>query len=827
MKKKKYDEESDIDYWDNTDYNYCGYDHNDYKDGYNYDDYKDYTGGYGYDYSGDYNVKSDEERKQFVSTKQKKELVEDDRAKQVEVKMLKIQEETRTLIEEKDTLHNEIQEATRTIIEEEATLYKKIQEATRTLIEEKATLYNKIKEETRTLKEEKATLLEELASLKEDEGGGTTRLKDTESNMEGVELKEELEKQETRTLIKERAILYKRIQEKTRTLIKEKATLYKKIQEETRTLMKEKATLIEELAILKEDEGEGTTKLKDAESYMEVVELKERLEKLEGELKGEKDLLVEQHAKTEEAKERASELQCQLNGLRGATSVEDSALTEAEVANLKDEVETVQKEKKELKVMLDEAEEQINQLETQREEVGKAGKERVTTCGKMDHGEIRIGGPNSRVSSALILTSILWLTLTVGMTGMVVMGCSWCKVMNSELEGMRLVIGSREPTGAMVGLAEWNVQHQTSAELGLQDQQSITNSEKKSCHTFDNYQHRFEGATNTNYEHVSNFHNNTTNSISHIHPLRSISSPSLFKWSTSSTLSIPSSSQSSPASLQSSPSLDNSRFQDSSFKITSENYAEHSDGPSPGDSGAPGPEKQPGPTKPADRAALFFEVQPPNLTNTKIVFIHLTTSTQQMQDKTRTKEKSELNGTVNSYGTILDHLIARMVKHCCIQSALSLLDGKHLSDPPENTKIIAAQCREGRKRINPASFVHFMPQETTVGKEVEADRLRKKQDVKSKTATKMANFKTVCSYFRDQLNNVINMLMSTKLSFCRKGYPNRIIYNDFHTRYVILAPKESVATMKKMKRPVTEEKKNIAATHAVMDKINLVGDKFQ
>merc|ERR1712013_854456 len=68
--------------------------------------------------------------------------------------------------------------------------------------------------------------------------------------------------------------------------------------------------------------------------------------------------------------------------------------------------------------------------------------------------------------------------------------------------------------------------------------------------------------------------------------------------------------------------------------------------------------------------------------------------------------------------------------------------------------------------------------------------------------------------------------MSTKLSFCSKGYPNRIIYNDFHTRNVILAPKES-ATMKKMKRPVTEEKKNIAATHAGMDKINLVGDKFQ
>ena len=51
--------------------------------------------------------------------------------------------------------------------------------------------------------------------------------------------------------------------------------------------------------------------------------------------------------------------------------------------------------------------------------------------------------------------------------------------------------------------------------------------------------------------------------------------------------------------------------------------------------------------------------------------------------------------------------------------------------------------------------------------------------------------------------------------------------HKIRTRYVILAPKESVAAMKKVKRPVTEEKKYIAATHAVMDKINLVGDKFQ
>merc|ERR1719397_784143 len=65
------------------------------------------------------------------------------------------------------------------------------------------------------------------------------------------------------------------------------------------------------------------------------------------------------------------------------------------------------------------------------------------------------------------------------------------------------------------------------------------------------------------------------------------------------------------------------------------------------------------------------------------------------------------------------------------------------------------------------------------------------------------------------------------IRICRKGFPNRVIYLDFRTRYAILAPKEAVAAMKKVKRPVTEEKKNIAATHAVMDKINLVGDKFQ
>merc|ERR1711887_34932 len=141
-------------------------------------------------------------------------------------------------------------------------------------------------------------------------------------------------------------------------------------------------------------------------------------------------------------------------------------------------------------------------------------------------------------------------------------------------------------------------------------------------------------------------------------------------------------------------------------------------------------------------------------------------------------------------------------------------------------------------------------------------RGKKRVVVKSKTAAKMANFKTVCSYFKDQLNNLINMLMTTEPSFircivpnnhkkpgvidpflvmhqltcngvlegiriCRKGFPNRVMYADFRSRYAILAPKEAHKAMKMVKRPITEEKKNIAATHAVMDKVNLIGDKFQ
>ncbi|QQP54482.1 Myosin heavy chain 1, partial [Caligus rogercresseyi] len=115
---------------------------------------------------------------------------------------------------------------------------------------------------------------------------------------------------------------------------------------------------------------------------------------------------------------------------------------------------------------------------------------------------------------------------------------------------------------------------------------------------------------------------------------------------------------------------------------------------------------------------------------------------------------------------------------------------------------------------------------------------------------------------RDQLNNLINMLMSTEPSFircivpngikkpgmvdpflvmhqltcngvlegiriCTKGFPNRVIYADFRQRYAILAPKEAHKAMKMVKRPVTEDKKNIAATHAVMEKTPLTLAQFQ
>ena len=60
-----------------------------------------------------------------------------------------------------------------------------------------------------------------------------------------------------------------------------------------------------------------------------------------------------------------------------------------------------------------------------------------------------------------------------------------------------------------------------------------------------------------------------------------------------------------------------------------------------------------------------------------------------------------------------------------------------------------------------------------------------------------------------------------------KGFPDSVLYADFRSRYVILAPKEAVKAMKKVSRPVTEEKKNIAASHAVMDKIQMSLEKFQ
>ena len=57
----------------------------------------------------------------------------------------------------------------------------------------------------------------------------------------------------------------------------------------------------------------GQSKLgEDFESGFEVVDLKERVEKLEGELQGEREVLKEQKVKAEEARAQASILQCQV-----------------------------------------------------------------------------------------------------------------------------------------------------------------------------------------------------------------------------------------------------------------------------------------------------------------------------------------------------------------------------------------------------------------------------------------------------------------------------------------------------------------------------------
>ena len=58
----------------------------------------------------------------------------------------------------------------------------------------------------------------------------------------------------------------------------------------------------------------------------------------------ERELLKEQKVKAEEAKAQASNLQCQLDEMRGATSVDDSALMEEEVATLREEFEKIKKQ---------------------------------------------------------------------------------------------------------------------------------------------------------------------------------------------------------------------------------------------------------------------------------------------------------------------------------------------------------------------------------------------------------------------------------------------------------------------------------------------------
>ena len=112
------------------------------------------------------------------------------------------------------------------------------------------------------------------------------------------------------------------------------------------------------MKLLLEEKKEGgdevvavaAVKVELAKKEEEVADLKQFLEEASVEflmLGGandrleERELLKEQKVKAEEAKAQASNLQCQLDEMRGATSVDDSALMEEEVATLREEFEKI------------------------------------------------------------------------------------------------------------------------------------------------------------------------------------------------------------------------------------------------------------------------------------------------------------------------------------------------------------------------------------------------------------------------------------------------------------------------------------------------------
>ena len=115
------------------------------------------------------------------------------------------------------------------------------------------------------------------------------------------------------------------------------------------------------MKLLLEEKKEGgdeavavaAVKVELAKKEEEVADLKQLLEEASVEflmLGGandrleERELLKEQKVKAEEAKAQASNLQCQLDEMRGATSVDDGALMEEEVATLREEFEKIKKQ---------------------------------------------------------------------------------------------------------------------------------------------------------------------------------------------------------------------------------------------------------------------------------------------------------------------------------------------------------------------------------------------------------------------------------------------------------------------------------------------------
>ena len=142
----------------------------------------------------------------------------------------------------------------------------------------------------------------------------------------------------------------------------------------------------------------------------------------------------------------------------------------------------------------------------------------------------------------------------------------------------------------------------------------------------------------------------------------------------------------------------------------------------------------------------------------------------------------ELSRTMSLAGNFVSIAIINMILISCQSPFCSMTDNKLLNslfrlnknrDPINDTVVDLLKKSKTCTLMNEIYMDH--PGQTKEEEDLPPPghrRGKKRVVVKSKTAAKMANFKTVCSYFRDQLNNLINMLMSTEPSFIRCIVPN-------------------------------------------------------